>query len=74
MATKTLQLATKGDDMTPREARKAKGLNTDYVAEKLGIKTRTLNLKERRNTIKAFSTLQSKALCELYEVRLDDLD
>lgn len=74
MATDTLHLATKGDKMTPREARKAKGLNTDYVANKLGISVYTLNLKERKKTIKAFKPLQAKELCGLYEVSIEQLD
>lgn len=57
--------------MTLKEARQAKGLTTKYVAEKLGIHPKSLNRKERENS---FNTLQLEKLCELYDVRIDDLN
>ena len=53
--------------MTLREIRKQKGLTTKYVAEKLGIKPRSLNKKERDNS---FTVLQLQILCDLYGVSL----
>ena len=57
--------------MTFRELRKSKGLTTKYVAEKLGIKDTTLTRKERENR---FNALQVYALCELYGVKLEEID
>lgn len=57
--------------MTPREIRKEKGFTSKFVAEKLGIKTSTLNRKERNNS---FTILQMEKLCELYGVELSDFD
>ena len=57
--------------MTFREIRKLKGFTSTYVAEKLGITPRTFNLKERDNK---FTALQSEKLCELYDVKIDDVD
>lgn len=51
---------------TLREYRQSKGLSTKYVAEKLGIKPRTLNYKERNNV---FNSLQLAMLCSLYEIK-----
>ena len=56
--------------MTLREARKLKGFTSKFVAEKLGIKQRTLNKKERENS---FNVLQVRQLCELYGVRIEEL-
>ena len=56
--------------MTLREARKKKGYTSKYVAEKLGIKERTLNKKERENK---FTLHQLMELCNLYNVSLSDL-
>jgi len=56
--------------MTLREARKKKGYTSRYVAEKLGIKERTLNKKERENK---FTLHQLMELCNLYNVSLSDL-
>jgi DNA-binding XRE family transcriptional regulator len=57
--------------MTLREIRKLKGFTTQYVAEKLGIKPRSLNKKERDNK---FTVLQAETLCLLYGVRLEEVD
>lgn len=57
--------------MSPRDIRKQKGFTTKYVAEQLGIKPRSLNKKERDNS---FTTLQLSKLCELYDVRIGDID
>ncbi len=54
--------------MTLRELRKARGLTTRFVAEKLGIRPTTLTRKERENS---FTALQMQTLCELYGVRVD---
>lgn len=57
--------------MTLKEIRISKGYTTKYVAEKLGVTARTLNKKERDNK---FTTLQLEKLCELYKVRLGQID
>ena len=57
--------------MKLREIRKTKGLTSEYVANRLGIKPRTLNKKERENS---FSVLQLKELCNLYDVRIEEID
>ena len=57
--------------MSARELRKRKGYTTKYVAEQLGITTRSLNRKERDNS---FTTLQWAKLCELYGVSIDEVD
>lgn len=57
--------------MSPREIREQKGYTTKYVAEKLGIKRESLTRKERNNT---FSALQLEKLCEVYDVRIDEID
>jgi DNA-binding XRE family transcriptional regulator len=56
--------------MTLREARKKKGYTSKFVAEVLGIKQRTLNKKERENS---FNVLQLMKLCELYDVKIEEL-
>ena len=62
---------TKGGYMSLREARKARGLTAKYVAEKLGIKPESLTRKERENR---FNALQVYMLCELYNVRPEELN
>lgn len=57
--------------MKLREIRKEKGLTSKFVAEKLGIKTSTLNRKERDNS---FTVLQLGKLCELYGVELKEIN
>ena len=57
--------------MTFREIRKQKGFTTEYVAEKLGIKPRTLNRKERENS---FGALQKGILCKMYDVKIEEID
>ena len=57
--------------MTFREIRKQKGLTSEYVADQLGIKPRTLNKKERENS---FGTFQKGILCRLYDVKIEEVD
>ena len=57
--------------MSLRDARKRKGLTAKYVADKLGIRPTTLTRKERTNS---FSVLQMQFLCNLYEVKVDEID
>lgn len=57
--------------MKLREIRKMKGLTSEYVANQLGIKTRTLNKKERENS---FTVLQLKELCKLFDVKIEEID
>lgn len=55
---------------TVREWRKEKGLSTDYVADKLGIKRETLTRKERNDD---FTLFQLKLLCELFKIELEQI-
>lgn len=57
--------------MKLRSLREAKGLTTKYVAEQLGIKPQSLTKKERTNK---FNVLQLAKLCELYGVKIKDID
>lgn len=65
---------TKGDIMNPRELREKKGFTTKYIAEQLGIKPTTLTKKERTNSFAAFNSLQIGKLCELYDVKVEELN
>ena len=56
--------------MKIRDWRKVKGYSTKYVAEHLGIKTATLNRKERNDE---FSTFQLKLLCELFGINVNQI-
>lgn len=60
--------------MKPRELRESKGLTTRFVAGQLGIKPQTLTKKERTESFTAFNALQICKLCELYNVRVEDLN
>lgn len=57
--------------MTLKDIRIQKGYTTKYVAEQLGITPRSLNKKERENK---FTVLQVETLCELYQVKIDEVD
>lgn len=57
--------------MNLRDLRKIKGYTVKYVADQLGIKPRTLNKKERDNS---FTVLQMEKLCELYNVRINEIN
>ena len=55
---------------TLREWRISKGMTSAYVSKYLGVQTRTLNLKERRNS---FTLHQVKLLCDLYEISIEEI-
>ena len=56
---------------TFREWRKEAGLTSSYVAKNIGLSTYTLNAKERGD--KPFTCFQTKLLCDLYKVEIDDV-
>lgn len=56
---------------TLREWRHARGYTAEFVAEQIGLSKYTLNQKEigRRD----FSNLQTRLLCNLYQISFDDI-